>query len=344
MTDIVQVSLRGSRKEFFLNSRNLSLKLRDSIVVQAEHGEALGTVFLKDPTLVGLKRPGNVTREIIRKATEEDLDLDDHNRAREDEAFEYCRERIAFRELKMDLSEVEVAFSGHRVVFYFSAEHRVDFRELVKDLASKFRTRIELRQIGVRDEAARLSGVGRCGREYCCSTWLTELSPVNLGLAKDQHLSLNPSQISGGCGRLLCCLKYEHEFYVTARKRFPKEGKILRTSLGAEKVIAVDIFRERVFLKTEEHSSRIIPLAQLREEMERAAELPAALETRAPQPPAGPEPTPVVAAAPTVGVAPTNGHTPTNGATRPNGARPARRRRHRGGDGGSTGGPPAPES
>jgi cell fate regulator YaaT (PSP1 superfamily) len=143
----------------------------------------------------------------------------------------------------------------------------------VRDLASLFRTRIELRQIGVRDEAARLSGVGRCGREYCCSTWLKELSPVNLGLAKDQHLSLNPSQISGGCGRLLCCLKYEHDFYVAARKRFPKEGKTLKTAIGVEKVIAVDIFRERVFLKHEEHGSRIIPLVQLREEVERLGEL-----------------------------------------------------------------------
>jgi cell fate regulator YaaT (PSP1 superfamily) len=157
----------------------------------------------------------------------------------------------------------------------------VDFRALVRDLASLFRTRIELRQIGVRDEAARLSGVGRCGREYCCSTWLKELSPVNLGLAKDQHLSLNPSQISGGCGRLLCCLKYEHDFYVTTRKRFPKEGKTLRTAVGAEKVVAVDIFRERVFLRHEEHGSRIIPLVQLRDEVEQLGEVFPTAESRA---------------------------------------------------------------
>src|SRR6185503_6890808 len=148
------------------------------------------------------------------------------------------------------------------------------FRALVRDLASLFRTRIELRQIGVRDEAARLSGVGRCGREYCCSTWLTELSPVNLGLAKDQHLSLNPSQISGGCGRLLCCLKYEHEFYVTSRKRFPKEGKTLRTRRGAERVIAVDIFRERVFLRHDEEGPRIVALIDLKDEIAEVSELP----------------------------------------------------------------------
>jgi cell fate regulator YaaT (PSP1 superfamily) len=151
----------------------------------------------------------------------------------------------------------------------------------VRDLASTFRTRIELRQIGVRDEAARLSGVGRCGREYCCSSWLKELSPVNLGLAKDQHLSLNPTQISGGCGRLLCCLKYEHDFYVAARKRFPKEGKTVRTAVGPERVIAVDIFRERVFLRSEEHGSRIIPLLQLKEEVERLGEVLLTAEYRA---------------------------------------------------------------
>ena len=133
----------------------------------------------------------------------------------------------------MKVSDTEWQWDRNKLTIYFTAEKRVDFRALVRDLASLFRTRIELRQIGVRDEAARLSGVGRCGREYCCSSWLTELSPVNLGLAKDQHLSLNPSQISGGCGRLLCCLKYEHEFYVTARRRFPKEGKVAARRRGA---------------------------------------------------------------------------------------------------------------
>jgi cell fate regulator YaaT (PSP1 superfamily) len=146
----------------------------------------------------------------------------------------------------------------------------------VRDLASLFRTRIELRQIGVRDEAARLGGVGRCGREYCCSSWLKELTPVNLGLAKDQHLSLNPSQISGGCGRLLCCLKYEHEFYVSSRKRFPREGKVLQTARGAEKVVAVDIFRERDYLRGEGNESRIIPLVQLKQEMSDAGDTGAA--------------------------------------------------------------------
>src|SRR5207247_4517580 len=139
---------------------------------------------------------------------------------------------------------------------------------------------VELRQIGARDEAKRLGGVGRCGKEYCCSSWLPELGPVSLALAKDQHLSLNPAQISGGCGRLLCCLKYEHEFYVTARRRFPKEGKTLTTARGAERVIAVDIFRERVFMRSEEHGPRIIPLVQLREEVEALGEVLMTAESR----------------------------------------------------------------
>jgi cell fate regulator YaaT (PSP1 superfamily) len=249
MTDIVQVSLRGSRKEFFLNSRTLWLKLRDPVVVQAEHGEMLGTVFLKDPTLVALKRPGTVTHEIIRKATEEDLDLDDHNRARETEAFAYCRERIALRELKMDLAEVEVAFSGHRVVFYFSAEHRVDFRELVKDLAAKFRTRIELRQIGVRDQAKRLDGCGPCGRAFCCSTWLKDFHPVTLKMAREQQLSLNPGKISGACGRLMCCLAYELTKYRDSAEKLPPVGAELRTGKGICRVTRTELYQEVVWVR-----------------------------------------------------------------------------------------------
>ncbi|MCA9737725.1 MAG: stage 0 sporulation protein, partial [Gemmatimonadetes bacterium] len=144
---------------------------------------------------------------------------------------------------------------------------RVDFRELVRDLARTFRTRIELKQIGVRDEAALLGGVGRCGRELCCSTWLTELKPVSLQLAKDQRLSLNPAQISGCCGRLMCCLMYEHETYVQARRRFPREGRTLRTPTGPERVVSVDIWAETVTLKNAEGVRRTVPLEQLKDEV-----------------------------------------------------------------------------
>jgi cell fate regulator YaaT (PSP1 superfamily) len=253
---------------------------------------------------------------------------------------------VRIHELVMKVSDTEWQWDRNKLTIYFTAEKRVDFRALVRDLASLFRTRIELRQIGVRDEAARLSGVGRCGREYCCSTWLTELSPVNLGLAKDQHLSLNPSQISGGCGRLLCCLKYEHEFYVTSRKRFPKEGKSLQTSLGIEKVIAVDIFRERVFLRSEEHGSRIIPLMQLREEIDRAVALLAVPDARTRQAPPIPEPAPTVAPAQAITPTPGNGNAPASGNGHANGVHPTRRRRRRrgrGDTGGPSGSPPRAE-
>jgi len=210
-------------------------------------------------------------RAVLRRATQEDIRLSNELRISEENVRRQVLEKVRQHKLDMKVSDAEWQWDRAKLSVYFTAEKRVDFRALVRDLAGLFRTRIELRQIGVRDEAARLTGVGRCGREYCCSTWLKELSPVSLALAKDQHLSLNPAQISGGCGRLLCCLKYEHEFYVASRRRFPREGKALDTSLGKEKVVAVDIFRERVFLRSEEHGPRIIPLVQLKEEMETAA-------------------------------------------------------------------------
>jgi hypothetical protein len=171
----------------------------------------------------------------------------------------------------MKLSDAEWQWDRKKLTLYFTADKRVDFRNLVRDLASLFRTRIELKQIGVRDEAKRLDGIGRCGRQYCSASWLPELRPVNLGVAKDQRLSLNPSQISGACGRLMCCLRYEHEFYVQQRKRFPKEGKIVATSLGEEKVVSVDIFRERITLRGVEGEPRLVTLADFKQETEQLA-------------------------------------------------------------------------
>src|SRR5204863_258990 len=176
-------------------------------------------------------------------------------------------ERVKSHTLPMKVSDAEWQWDRKKLTVYFTAEQRVDFRALVRDLASLFHTRIELRQIGARDEAKRLDGVGRCGRQYCCSSWLPELRPVSLALAKDQHLSLNPSQISGGCGRLLCCLRYEHDFYVQTRKRFPKEGRVLRTAIGAERVLAVDVFRDTVTLRTDAGDTRVVSLEKLKGEV-----------------------------------------------------------------------------
>jgi cell fate regulator YaaT (PSP1 superfamily) len=288
MTQTVEVAFKGTRRGYFTApGEGDPLRVGESVVVEAERGRDLGRVTALGETAdrkcggcsgcatspvadAGTEAP---RRAVLRRATPDELQTLAEVRRSEDDARRKVVERVRAHALVMKVSDTEWQFDRNKLTIYFTAEKRVDFRALVRDLASTFRTRIELRQIGVRDEAARLSGVGRCGREYCCSSWLKELSPVNLGLAKDQHLSLNPSQISGGCGRLLCCLKYEHEFYVAARKRFPKEGKTLRTAAGVERVVAVDIFRERVFLRSEEHGARIISLLQLREEVEGLGEV-----------------------------------------------------------------------
>lgn len=226
-------------------------------------------------------------RRVVRRATAVDTKLADELRRSEDDVRRKVRERVAAHSLAMKVSDAEWQWDRNRLTVYFTAERRVDFRNLVRDLASQFRTRIELRQIGVRDESKRLDGIGRCGRQLCC-TWLPELRPIGLQIAKDQRLSLNPTQISGACGRLLCCLRYEHEFYVQSRKRFPKEGKVLVTAKGNEKVASIDIFRERVTLKAEDATARVVPLADLKREVEAAGstvETPAAPE----QPTAAPE-------------------------------------------------------
>jgi cell fate regulator YaaT (PSP1 superfamily) len=264
MAEIVQVALRGTRKMFCTNPRNLWLRLRDRVILQVEHGEAIGTVFLKGH-LVELKCPGNSDGlpEILRKASEEDLDIEDHNLVREQEAFAYCRERIEARELKMDLSDVEVTFSGHRITFHFSAEQRVDFRELVKDLAARFHARIELRQIGVRDQAKRLDGCGPCGRAFCCSTWLKEFHPVTLKMAKEQQLSLNPGKISGACGRLMCCLAYELAKYRDSLEHLPPVGCQFRTGQGLVTVTRTELYQEIVWVRDEEGMEHRIAYADL---------------------------------------------------------------------------------
>ncbi|MBI5836345.1 MAG: stage 0 sporulation protein [Candidatus Eisenbacteria bacterium] len=183
-------------------------------------------------------------REILRKSTPEDAQQHVDNRTRENEAFHFCRERIAARKLEMELSDVELQFDGHRMTYYFTAEKRVDFRELVKDLAAKFRTRIELRQIGVRDEAKRMDGYGVCGRRLCCTSWLKGFSPVTLRMAKDQDLALSPSKISGVCGRLMCCLAYEVDFYRESTRIYPRPGQVVETkSFGKVEVRRSDFFR-----------------------------------------------------------------------------------------------------
>lgn len=288
MGTTVEVGFKGIRREFFRWSAEAEpLRLRDPVIVETDRGLDFGRVSavgeVADKKCGGCHSCGPDTgpapaeakplRPVLRRATQEEIHQANELRRSEDEIRKIVAEKARGQQLGMRISDAEWQWDRKKLTVYFTSEQRVDFRNLVRDLATQYRTRIELRQIGVRDEAARLGGVGRCGREFCCSTWLKDLSPVSLSLAKDQHLSLNPSQISGGCGRLLCCLRYEHEFYVASRKRFPKEGKTIRTGQGTEKVIAVDIFRERVLLRGEA-GTRTLPLVDLRAEMETAAELP----------------------------------------------------------------------
>ncbi len=344
-TQTVEVHFKGNRKAFFSwRDAEDPLRLKEAVVVEAERGLDLGRVSKVGDAAakscsgcaascgIGDKTEPEQPRAVVRRATPYDIRSANELRKSEEDVRRKVIERTHAHGLLMKVSDAEWQWDRAKLTVYFTAEKRVDFRALVRDLASNFRTRIELRQIGIRDEAARITGVGRCGREYCCSSWLKELSPVNLGLAKDQHLSLNPSQISGGCGRLLCCLKYEHEFYVAARKRFPREGKSVQTAVGLETVIAVDIFRERVFLRSEDQGSRIIPLVQLREEMEHTGP-PSVLSltpTKAPATAPTPEPT-----ADTLSTQSTRESPPAD--------RRRRRRRGRRGRRGS-GGPPKIES
>ena len=283
MTDVIEVRFKGNRKEFFSWPSAEPLALHDSVIVEVDRGQDLGRVSAVGP--VAAKKcagscsgcslaeaaappaPTEPLRSILRRATADDAAVAEQLHREEEDVRRRVIERVKSHALPMKVSDAEWQWDRKKLTVYFTAEQRVDFRALVRDLASLFHTRIELRQIGARDEAKRLDGVGRCGRQYCCSSWLPELRPVSLALAKDQHLSLNPSQISGGCGRLLCCLRYEHDFYVQTRKRFPKEGRVLRTAIGAERVLAVDVFRETVTLRTDAGDTRVVSLEKLKGEV-----------------------------------------------------------------------------
>jgi len=273
MSSFAEVGFKGSRKDYFLVPE-LELRPGEHVLVEADRGEDLGEVLAlgavaerKCSASGGCSTPAP-DRKVVRRARDDEVKRlsglrDDEVRVRTE-----TRKKVRDHGLKMKVTEAEWQFDRKKLTIYFTAERRVDFRELVRDLARTFRTRIELRQIGVRDESALLGGVGRCGRELCCSTWLPELKPVSLQLAKDQNLSLNPAQISGCCGRLMCCLMYEHKTYVQARRRFPREGKILRTSRGEEKVLAVDIWGERVTLRNPDGDRRILALEELKSEVQ----------------------------------------------------------------------------
>ena len=240
MSEIIGVRFKNVGKIYYFDPNGMQLKNGQKVIVETARGVECGEVALEnrevDPeSLVFPLKP------IIRVATDKDLAVCEANRKKEKEAFKICLNKIAKHKLEMKLIDVEYTFDNNKILFYFTADGRVDFRELVKDLASVFRTRIELRQIGVRDESKILGGLGVCGRPFCCSTYLGDFQPVSIKMAKEQSLSLNPSKISGTCGRLMCCLKYEQDVYEKLLRTSPKMGAFVKTPDGNGFVIDLNL-------------------------------------------------------------------------------------------------------
>lgn len=274
-THLVEVEFKGNRRAFYTFTGDAPPSARTAVIVQVERGEDFARVHStgelaekrKAGTTHGKASPDKLPL-IVRVATKQEIETAVRLRADEDAVRKAAIGIVRELKLDMKISDAEWQWDRRRLTCYFTAEERVDFRQLVRQLEKRFSTRVHMWHIGVRDEARRLDGVGRCGRQFCSSSWLPELRPVKSSAAKDQRLStLNPAQISGTCGRLMCCLRYEHEFYVHSRKRFPKEGKIITTAVGEEKVAHNDIFRDQVTLRDAAGETRTIPLAQLRREM-----------------------------------------------------------------------------
>ncbi|RKY66999.1 MAG: hypothetical protein DRQ08_01335 [Candidatus Latescibacterota bacterium] len=248
--ELYEVGFKGERRGFFLNPQNVPVSVGDAVIVEADRGVDLGYV-LRMGKLVWQRKPEKLGN-ILRKATPEEVASLAEKAKKEEEAFRACREKIAQHGLKMKLVDVEYQFDGKKITFYFTAERRVDFRDLVRDLAKYFHTRVELRQIGVRDEAKWVGGYGPCGRRLCCAAFLREFESVSSQMAKLQNLCVSPDKISGLCGRLMCCLLFEREFYEEVARKFPKVGSKVSGEDGRiYEVSKVDIFRDRIYLKNE---------------------------------------------------------------------------------------------
>ena len=246
MVKIIGVRFRNVGKIYYFNPRDLKVKVGDCVIVETARGVEYGKVVL-GPKDMDEEKVVQPLKEVIRIATQKDKAKEEANRKKEKEAFQICLKKIRAHELQMKLIDVEYTFDNNKVLFYFTADGRIDFRELVKDLAAVFKTRIELRQIGVRDETKILGGIGICGRPLCCHTYLSEFAPVSIKMAKEQNLSLNPTKISGVCGRLMCCLKNEQETYEYLNKKLPNNGDTVTTPEGYKgEVSSVSVLRQLV--------------------------------------------------------------------------------------------------
>ncbi len=251
MYSVVGVRFKKAGKIYYFDPIELPIEQEHHVIVETARGIEYGRV------VIGKKQVDDSDvvlplKKVIRIANHKDADVVEQNKKAASDAFHICLDKIKQHKLEMKLVDVEYTFDRNKVIFYFTADGRVDFRELVKDLASVFRTRIELRQIGVRDEAKMLGGIGPCGRTLCCSTWLGDFEPVSIKMAKDQNLSLNPTKISGLCGRLMCCLKYEHDNYESAKEEWPEVGSTVMTTDGEGRVTALIVEDRLVQVKVKD--------------------------------------------------------------------------------------------
>ena len=249
MAKIIGVQFQKNGKLYYFDTNGFEVRPGDYVIVDTIRGADIGEVVLGARETPEEQEGESSFKKVIRLATEKDVQHSCENRIKEKEAFSICQNKIAEHKLEMKLVSVEYAFDNSKILFYFTANGRVDFRSLVKDLASIFKMRIELRQIGVRDEARMLGGLGPCGRPICCGAFLDQFQPVSIKMAKEQNLSLNPTKISGVCGRLMCCLKYEQDHYEQTRKRMPKVGKEVATPDGIGTVSDLNIVKETVFVR-----------------------------------------------------------------------------------------------
>lgn len=245
LTKVCGIIFKEASKIYYFDPSGIDLEFGDMVVVETSRGIELGKCQI-EPKMVDEESIVRPLKSIIRIADNLDFDMQESNKKKAEEAWPICEQKIKEHNLKMKLVDIEYTFDGGRAIFYFTADGRVDFRELVRDLASVFKTRIELRQIGVRDESKLIKGLGPCGREVCCGKWLTEFSPVSIKMAKDQNLSLNPVKISGLCNRLMCCLNYEHEAYVQINATMPNIDDVVKTQRGKGVVLSTNILKEEI--------------------------------------------------------------------------------------------------
>ena len=248
MKKIVGVRFRKPGKIYFFDPENFEIEKGQKVIVETSQGQEIGeaTTGIREVHEETLKAP---LKKVVRIATKKDIRNDEENRKKEKEAFKIAEEKIKKYKLDMNLTEVEYKFDNSKIIFFFTADGRIDFRELVKELAAIFKTRIELRQIGVRDEVKKIGGNGVCGRELCCCSFLDNFEAVSIKMAKEQNVSLNPSKISGNCGRLMCCLKYEQDVYDEKLKKLPKIGAIVKTEDGEGTVDSIQTLKEIIRVK-----------------------------------------------------------------------------------------------